>query len=174
MPHCLIFMSLSISETLLPGAMSCADHISRLISKARMNQFRRRPRILRSLVLLGAAFILLTDLAGDSFAHRLRHRRSPTVDACLPPDVRASETAVYGFNGKKNVTVAGRVKELEGRCRNGQLVGPDKKQIRFFRISCWGYPPPNYQEIRAEEERTLKALKAKYTVIVINCDPRIP
>jgi len=129
-------------------------------------------------LLLGVAFILLMNPAGSSSSqtrrgHKPLHKPSPTPVACLPPDVKTSEIAVYGSNGKRNVTVADKVKELKGRCSNGMLVGPDKKEIRFFRVTCWGNPPSDYQMVQAEERRKLEALKAKYAVIVIRCDPGI-
>jgi len=102
------------------------------------------------------------------------HKLSPTLAACLPPDVKADEIAVYGFNGARNVTIAEKLKELKGHCHNGRIVGLDKKEIRFFRVTCWGNAPSDYQEIQAEERRKLEVLKAKYRVIVIGCEPRIP
>jgi hypothetical protein len=72
------------------------------------------------------------------------------------------------------VTVGQKLKELNARCVKGRIMGSNNKEIRFFRIACWGIPPPDYQEMQAEQKRKLAALKAKYTVIVIGCDPRIP
>lgn len=137
-----------------------------------------RLRIVRSLGITGAAIILAMNLAGGGLAQKRRRRKPahkpPTAfAACLPANVNASEIAVYGYNGKSNVTVAEKVEELKGRCHDGRLVGPDEKEIRFFRLQCWGNPPSNYQEILADERRNLEILKAKNTVIVIDCDPRI-
>jgi hypothetical protein len=129
-------------------------------------------------MLLGAAFILLMNTAGRSFAQRRRRHQSVTKSSqvpltCLPPNVKAIEIAVYGYKGKRNITVAEKIKELKGRCHNGLIVGPDNKEIRFFRVTCWGNPPSDYQIVQAEERRKLEILKAKYAVIVIRCDPGI-
>ena len=129
-------------------------------------------------MLLAAAFIFLMEPAGSSFAqgrgrHKSVHKPSQVPVNCLPPNVKANEIVVYGSNGKRNVTVVERIEELKGRCRNGAIVGPDNKEIRFFRVTCWGNPPSDYQIVQAEERRKLEVLKAKYTVIVIRCDPGI-
>lgn len=129
-----------------------------------------------SLILLVSAFILLMNPAGGTFAqrrgrHKRVHKSSQLLVDCLPPNVKASEIAVYGYNGKRNISVAEKIKELKGRCYNGLIVGPDNEEIRFFRVTCWGNPPSDYQIVQAEERRKLEMLKAKYTVIVIRCDP---
>ena len=118
------------------------------------------------------------NLTGEGFSqqrsrHKPVHKLSPNLAACMPKDVKLDEIAVYGYNGKPNVTVAERIKELRGRCSNGLLAGPDKKEIRFFHVTCWGNPPSNYRDLMAEEQRKLEMLKAKYTVIIIRCDPGI-
>lgn len=134
-----------------------------------------RLKISHSLLFLGVAFILALSLVSGNFAQKpRRHKQLSLIAACLPAGVKVSDIVVYGFNAEINVTVAEKVKELRGRCRNRQLVGPDKKRIRFFRTQCWGYPPPDYEQIRAEEKRQLEVLKAKHTVIVLGCDPRLP
>jgi hypothetical protein len=98
----------------------------------------------------------------------------PAVLACLPSDVQPDEVVEYGVNSKRNITVIEKLKQLHATCRRGRLISRDGKQIRFFRFQCWGNPPPNHLELQAEQSRQLKKLKARYTVITINCDPRIP
>lgn len=129
------------------------------------------------LILLGVVLMLSTNLAGSEIAQGQRRRQpidkqSAKLAPCLHPDVRLGEVASYRRPG--NVTVAEKLKKLNARCRKGRMTGPGNKEIRFFRMECWGYPPPDYQEIQAEQKRKLEELKAKYTVIVIGCDPRIP
>lgn len=99
-------------------------------------------------------------------------QRPPKFASCLPSDVKADEVAVY--DRRKNITIAENLKSLKARCSKGRLLGRDNKEIKFFRLMCFGYPPPNYLEIQAEQRRKLSELKAKYTVVTIGCDSRIP
>ena len=93
--------------------------------------------------------------------------------SCLPKDVRADEVLSYGFKGKSGLTVEKRLIELKARCRRGKLVDAKGREIRFFRISCWGNPPVDYLEIQKREGDELAELKKHYTVIVFGCDPMI-
>ena len=90
---------------------------------------------------------------------------------CLPKDVQADEVVSYGRNGKQNVTVEKKLIELKARCRSGKLVDAKNKEIRFFRVSCWGNPPTDYLEIQKRESKELEKLRKRYTVIVMTCDP---
>ena len=89
----------------------------------------------------------------------------------MPKNVRLDEAVSYGRGGKENVTVGKKLLEMKARCRNGKLVDARNKEIRFFRISCWGNPPPDYREISRREHEELTKLKKRYTVIVMTCDP---
>ena len=88
-------------------------------------------------------------------------------------DVRADEVVSYGFKGKQNPTVEKKLIEMQARCRSGKLVDAKRREIRFFRVSCWGNPPDDYLEIQKRENEQLAKLKKRYTVIVFNCDPMI-
>jgi len=119
--------------------------------------------------------LLLSSVAGHSFAQtQKRPLRSGRLQGCLPPDISPGQVAVFGGPGKKNVTVLGVLTKLKARCSKGRLLDSGKREIRFFKKTCWGHPPPNYLELQAEESRQLAQLKANYTVVVIGCDPRIP
>jgi len=119
--------------------------------------------------------LLLSSVAGHSFAQtQKRPPRSGRLQGCLPPDISPGQVAVFGGPGKKNVTVLGVLTKLKARCSKGRLLDSGKREIRFFKKTCWGHPPPNYLELQAEESRQLAQLKANYTVVVIGCDPRIP
>ena len=91
---------------------------------------------------------------------------------CLPKDVGLDEVVSYSRNAKENVTVARKLDELKARCRKGRLLDSHNKEIRFFRVSCWGNPPPDYLEIRRKEKEEFEKLKKHYTVITIGCNPR--
>jgi hypothetical protein len=123
------------------------------------------------------ALIIIASLNGfvlTAHAQKKQTNAQPKAFACLPSDVQADEVVEYGVNGKRNITVSEKLRQLRATCRRGRLLGRDGKQIRFFRFQCWGNPPPDYLEIQAEQSRQLKKLKLRYTVITINCDPRIP
>jgi len=128
-----------------------------------------------SLLLAALIALLLSGVGSRGFAQtQKRDAQSRRFQSCLPPDISSSQIAVYGGPGKRNVTVGGVLAKLKARCRKGQLLDSRRREIRFFKMTCWGYPPPNYQELQAEESRNLASLQASYTVVVIPCDPRIP
>jgi hypothetical protein len=91
---------------------------------------------------------------------------------CMPAEIRLDEVAE--FKGRRKITIAEKLKNLRARCSKGKLVTPDHREIRFYRLACWGFPPPDYQAIQAEQRRKIKELESKYQVILIGCDPRIP
>jgi hypothetical protein len=126
-------------------------------------------------LLLLVLIALLPSGASPCFAQTPKRRPSLGRFAkCLPPEISPREIAVYGGPGKKNVTVEEVLTKLKARCSKDRLLDSKKKEIRFFKRTCWGFPPPNYLELQAEESRQLAQLKASYTVVVIECDPRIP
>ena len=107
-----------------------------------------------------------TDVTDDSDPPR-----QPKFN-CLPKDVTQDDVVEYR-RGRKDVTVQGKLMEMKARCEKGKLVDARSKEIRFFRTSCWGNPPADYQEIRKQENEDLEKLKRRYTVIVFGCDPMI-
>jgi len=90
---------------------------------------------------------------------------------CLPTDVRLSDVVTYDRAGKANVTVEKTLISLGAKCRNRKLIDREHREIRFFRLSCWGRPPLNYLEIEQKEDEELRKLKRKYTVVVFGCNP---
>lgn len=127
--------------------------------------------------LLAVTLILGINFGSAEVAQGQRYRKpvnkqSVKLGPCLPPNISVDQIATY--SRKKNVTVGEKLKELNARCLRGRIVGSDNKEIRLFRVACWGIPPPDYLETQAAQKRKLEELKLKYTVIVISCDPRIP
>ncbi len=141
----------------------------------------------RGRFLVGVSILIL--LAGLALAQGERPRKLSTSalavadeDAgpspskslgCLPKDVRADEAVSYGNNGKSILTVEKKLAEMKAGCRRGKLVDAKGREIRFFRVSCWGNPPDDYQEIRQREDEELAKLKKRYAVIVFGCNPMI-
>lgn len=91
---------------------------------------------------------------------------------CLPKDVGTDDLVEYGAGSKTaKVTVGKKLSELKARCSKGKLRDRKGREIRFFHISCWGNPPPDYLEIQRQEQAELAKLKLRYTVIVFGCNP---
>jgi len=89
---------------------------------------------------------------------------------CLPEDIRLEQIVSYG---KRNVTVEETLDAMKATCENGMLMDQNKKEIRFFRVACFGNPPHDYDEIRQREQEEIARLQQDYSVIVIECDPMI-
>lgn len=92
---------------------------------------------------------------------------------CLPNDVHLDEVVTYNKTAKKNVTVEKTLIQMKAQCRNRKLVDAKRREIRFFRPSCWGNPPPDYLEIQQRENSDLQKLKRTYAVIVFGCNSMI-
>jgi hypothetical protein len=114
-------------------------------------------------------------LPGHAFAQgrTAETKKRPAWFPCLPDEVKADDVAVYR-KPLPDITVADKLKQLGAICVKRRLMTKRRKEIKFFRPQCWGVPPPNYQELQAEQSRLLKALQKRYVVVVIECDPRIP
>ena len=98
---------------------------------------------------------------------------SASIFPCLPKDIRGDEVVSYGPKGVQSVTVEKKLIGMKARCRGGKLLDAKGREIRFFRPSCWGNPPPDYLEIRQREDNELVKLKKHYSVIVFGCNPMI-
>jgi hypothetical protein len=93
--------------------------------------------------------------------------------SCLPKDVQLDEVVTYSKGSRGNITVEKRLIEMKAQCRSHKLVDAKRRQIRFFRPSCWGNPPPDYLEVQQRENADLEKLKRTYTVIVFGCNRMI-
>jgi hypothetical protein len=92
---------------------------------------------------------------------------------CLPEDVHLNEVVTQGKTAKATVTVEKTLIQMKAQCRNRRLVDAKRREIRFFRPSCWGNPPPDYLEIKQRENAELQKLKRTYAVIAFGCNPMI-
>ncbi len=87
-----------------------------------------------------------------------------------------TDVVSYGINtsGKeKHITIEQKLAELKARCKRGRLFDGKGREIKFFRPACFGNPPADYDEIRQRESEELARLQKDYTVIILECDPRI-
>jgi len=92
---------------------------------------------------------------------------------CLPKDVHSDDVVSYNKRAKGNVTVEKTLMQMKAQCRKHKLTDAKRREIRFFRPSCWGNPPADYLEIQQRENTELQKLKRTYAVIVFACDPMI-
>jgi hypothetical protein len=129
--------------------------------------------ILSLVILLLAGTAVSVGHKADSPANPSGRDRQGAKFDCLPKEVRLDQVVTYGRTAKENVTVENTLIQMKARCRNGKLVDAKNKEIRFFRVSCWGHPPRDYLEIEQRQNEELEKLKRQYTVIVMHCNPRI-
>lgn len=116
-------------------------------------------------------FVLLSFMFFTGGMHQAR--------ACLPPDIAAADVVSTEVirtvpSGKtvKKITVQQKITELKARCRKSRLVDAGGREVRFYRLKgCWGFPPPDYQEILLRQRNELEELKKKFTVIELTCNP---
>jgi hypothetical protein len=92
---------------------------------------------------------------------------------CLPNDVHLNDVVTPGKTAKRNVTVEKTLIQMKAQCRHSKLVDAKRREIRFFRPSCWGNPPADYLEIQQRENSELQKLKRTYAVIVFGCNSMI-
>ena len=113
--------------------------------------------------------IAVFALAGISSAQK--------YDKCLPSDIK--EDTVIGWDNPVNserpstpITVRQTLAKLRAKCVCDKLINSRGKEIRFFQLQgCWGQLPPNYPAIVDTQRTELEALKKKYLVIEMTCNP---
>jgi hypothetical protein len=95
---------------------------------------------------------------------------------CLPETFTLDESIAYRTRSDgelQEIKLKDRLREMQASCRGGKLVDRQKREIRIFRVACFGNPPADYDEIRQREQEELSRLKKHFTVILIECNPRI-
>jgi hypothetical protein len=98
---------------------------------------------------------------------------------CLPVGIKPDDVvstqrtrSAAGGDAVKKITVLDTLAELKASCQDGRLFDGNGREIRFYQLKgCWGNPPADYQEILAAQRKELDALKAKYTVVEMTCNP---
>jgi hypothetical protein len=98
--------------------------------------------------------------------------RSPLAK-CLPADIKLSDVVETTNGGSHKITAEEKLNALKATCNiDNKLVDGNGKQIVFYHLTgCWGYPPPNYQEILQKQRGEIDRLKQQYTVIEMTCNP---
>ena len=95
---------------------------------------------------------------------------------CLPEDYKLTDIVSYRHKpegGTEHITIKDTLVKMKARCEEGKLIDHNGREIRFFKIACFGNPPNDYDEIRQKEAERLAELQKDYTVIVLECDPNI-
>ena len=95
---------------------------------------------------------------------------------CIPDGCKSTDVVSYRQKRKGGdgyITIEDRLVELKAHCKDGKLIDGKGREIRLFRLACYGNPPDDYEEIRQKELGELEKLQKKYCVLVIACDPRI-
>ena len=93
---------------------------------------------------------------------------------CLPEGYKSADVVAYREKRKDGyVTIDDKLVELKAHCKEGKLVDGKGREIRFFKLACYGNPPSDYEELKQKELQELEKLQKKYCVIVLDCDPRI-
>ena len=90
---------------------------------------------------------------------------------CLTDTVKLDDIVTYGLKTRRNITVKDKLVELRAHCKNNKLVDGNNKEIRFYKMPCWGNPPADYEEIQRKEQNDLRKLQQRYTVVLMGCNP---
>ena len=130
-------------------------------------------------------FLLLSQvIQGDNFWQNGNSRIENDMEEktisfqfdCLPEDYKLTDVVSYGQRRKgsdERITIRDKLIEMKARCKGGKLVDASGKEIRFFKFTCFGNPPIDYDEIMRKEREALDKLQKNFTVIILECDPRI-
>ena len=131
----------------------------------------------RSLILLLAASLQLQMLSQATTVKTNDDEGASAIHLdCLPGGFKLTDIVSYGEKRKgsdEHVTIKDKLIEIKARCKDGKLLDGKGKEIKFFKFSCFGNPPIDYDEIMQKEREEFDKLQKDYTVIVVECDPRI-
>ncbi len=85
---------------------------------------------------------------------------------CLPQGIKLSDVVTVGVSVKQKLAGMG------AQCKNATLVDSAGKEIYFYHLTgCWGNPPVNYRDILQQQQNGIAALKMRFTVIELTCNP---
>jgi hypothetical protein len=143
-------------------------------------------RIFKQLPILLLAFNLHLPLPAQSLQrdrtfvekkHEHLSKPAPLLQfACLPEGFQLDDKVSASLKekaSKQPLTVKDKLLELKAHCKREKLFDGKGKEIRFFKFTCFGNPPDNYDEIVQKESRTLTDLQKHYRVLIITCDRHI-
>ena len=133
------------------------------------------------LLLTGTAFDARTHLAQTKIEASPTAGKHTTVASkygCLPaeiePDTIIETRPLKSRLGVRLIkeTAVQRLDKLNARCKAGKLFDGKGREIRFYQLEgCWGNPPPDHLKILERQRNELQALKKRFTVIEVTCNP---
>ena len=103
----------------------------------------------------------------------------PDACLCLPKGISRTDVVstrevrlASGRREQRKTTVEQALYDLKARCRRGKLVDAAGTEIRFYKVAgCWGSPSPDDREVLERQNRELAALRKRYRVIEMTCNP---
>jgi len=100
----------------------------------------------------------------------------PQGYSCLPGNVKPADIVSAERTGAPRpklvtVTVEQTMRQLRARCVRGKLVDGKGKEIRFYRMQCFGAPTEYAMETTRRQRVELEALRKRYTVVEMTCSP---
>jgi hypothetical protein len=114
----------------------------------------------------------LTSVENNRQHHK--GQASPSQFPCLPEGFQLEDTISASPKASMQpLTIKDKLLEFKAHCKRGKLVDGKGKEIRFFKFTCFGNPPDNYQEIVQKESQALADLQKRYKVLIIPCDRRM-
>jgi hypothetical protein len=126
-------------------------------------------------IVFGPASVFAQASAASPTAEAIQHGVSAD---CLPHGVKLSDvvqvTAAESPGKPPHVlTVGEKLDQLRATCSaEKKLIDGSGRPIVFYHvIGCWGYPPPDYEELLQKQRVEVEQLKQQNTVIEMTCNP---
>lgn len=137
--------------------------------------------LLQVAALLGLTFLSRAAAKELASTPTDQDANQPAFAKCLPPGIKLNdvvEAAIAGtVSGQsvkpRQITVEQKLTALKATCnRAGTLIDGNGRSIVFYHLTgCWGYPPPDYQQILQKQTAEIERLKQQNTVIEMTCNP---
>jgi len=94
---------------------------------------------------------------------------------CLPGGLKPSDIVAAQRVGDaqklRQTTVQDTLSRIKARCEDGKLVDRNQREIRFYRVECFGAPTNYAIETTRRQAEELEKLRERYTVITMTCTP---
>jgi len=121
---------------------------------------------MKKIYLLVIALLMVFAL----FSCQRKAMKPTSLFDALPAGIKLDHVVSYG---KKEATVQEKPVELKACSKDGKLFDGNHREIRFYRLACFGNPPHDYDEIRQREQAEIEQLRQNFTVIAMECNPLI-
>ena len=129
----------------------------------------------RHLITLAAGVLSAASLLAAAPDGDVDNSQHSAAASCLPTGIKLSDVveSARGSSTGKPQLVSDKLDQLRATCDGeNKLVDASGRPIVFYHlIGCWGYPPPDYQELLQKQRVELAELKQHNTVIEMTCNP---